>query len=231
MTFDPPLIPATFLKRYKRFLADVRLETGETLTVHLPNSGSMKTCLGEGWPAMISDSMNPRRKLRHTLEMLHNGETWIGVQTHRANVVAGEALAAGLLPGIDSSWRLRAEVKAGASRIDWLAEKDDRRCWVEVKSVTLKLDDGLAGFPDSVSERARKHLGELSALVAAGDRAALLLLVQRGDCAPFRPAREIDGAWAEALRGASSAGVEVHCRRVDASPAGLFAGEAMKVEL
>ena len=231
MTFDPPLLPATFLRRYQRFLADVRLESGETLAVHLPNSGSMKTCLGEGWPARISDSRNPARKLRHTLEMLHNGATWIGVQTHRANAVAGEALAAGRLPGVDSSWALRPEVRAGASRIDWLAEKAGARVWVEVKSVTLRLDDGCAGFPDAVSERARKHLGELAALAAAGDRAALLLLVQRGDCAPFRPAREIDPAWAQALGEAAAAGVEVHCWRVEVRPDRLEAGEAMGIEL
>lgn len=229
MTFDPPLIPATFLRRYQRFLADVRLESGETLTVHLPNSGSMKTCMGAGWPARISDSMNPKRKLRHTLEMLHDGGTWIGVQTHRANAVAGEALAAGLLPGVDSSWTLRPEVKAGASRIDWLAEKDGRRVWVEVKSVTLRMDDGCAGFPDAVSERARKHLGELAALVRGGDRAVLLLLVQRGDCASFRPAREIDPAWADALDDARRAGVEVRCRRVDVRPESLDAAEPLPV--
>jgi sugar fermentation stimulation protein A len=227
--FDPPLEPVVFLRRWKRFLAEVRDARGRLQTVHLPNSGSMATCLGEGWPAMISDSRNPARKLRHTLEMLHNGRTWIGVQTHRANAVAGEALAGGRIPGIDGSWSLRPEVRSGESRIDWLAELDGRRAWVEVKSVTLRLEDGCAGFPDAVSARGRRHLVELARLAAAGDRALLLLLVQRGDCEGFRPAAGIDPAWARELERAMAAGVELQVLRVEVSPEGLFPAGEMEV--
>jgi sugar fermentation stimulation protein A len=225
--FDLPVIQASLQKRYKRFLADVIQEDGSVLTVHVPNSGSMKSCIAEGWPCLISDSGNPRRKLRHTLEATWNGDTWIGVQTHRANQLAGEALRRGLVPGIDPAWDFRAEVKMGEkSRVDWLAcHPDGKRCWVEVKSVTLLMDDGCLAFPDAVSTRAHKHLLELVERIKEGDRAMLLLLVQRQDGSHFRPADEIDPEYGRLFRAAMASGVEVQALRVKVSPDGFdFAG-------
>ncbi|MCA9783498.1 MAG: DNA/RNA nuclease SfsA, partial [Candidatus Cloacimonetes bacterium] len=135
MRFESPLEAVTLLKRYKRFLADVRRADGSLLTVHVPNSGSMKTCVGDDWPALISDSGNPSRKYRHTLEMVHNGTCWIGVNTSRANALALEALTSGAIPGFADWDDWRGEVRYGEnSRIDLLARRGELLCYVEVKN-------------------------------------------------------------------------------------------------
>jgi sugar fermentation stimulation protein A len=222
LTFDPPLIPARLIRRYKRFLADVRLEDGREITVHVANSGAMTTCLGENWPVMIHDSQNPKRKLLHTLEILHNGSTWIAVQTHRSNALAKEALLAGLVPEVGEILDLKAEVPYGDhSRVDWLARTAQGRLWIEVKHVSLRMDDGMAAFPDAVTTRGQKHLRELRARVHAGDRALLLLMVCRQDVQSFRPAHEVDPVWAAELRKSLSEGVALAVVQVDVSPTAL----------
>lgn len=236
VNFSPPLQPARLLRRYKRFLADVEDAAGRVLTVHLPNSGSMFSCLGEGWPALLSHSSNPSRKLPHTLEMVHDGPGWIIVNTLRANAMAREALEAGLIPGLGEGWSWRAEVRRGASRLDFLGTRlpgsgGEQELWVEVKSVTLRLEDGRAGFPDSVSLRGRKHLEELRDIVEQGGQALLLLMVQRAGLPGFRPAGEIDPAWAQALRRAVSAGVRVVAVQVWGDALGMRPVGLLPVEL
>lgn len=232
MTFDPPLIPVRFLRRYQRFLADVEDGQGRVLTVHVPNPGRMTSCLGEGWPALISESGRPARRLPHTLEMLHNGESWIGVQTLRANGLALEALQSGLLPGLETGWQWSREQRHGGSRLDLLGRREDgERIWIEVKSVTLRLEDGCAAFPDAVTARGLRHLEELCACRAAGERALLLLVVQRQDVDSFRPAAEVDPAWAAGLRRAAAQGVEVAALRVALSPQELRPVGLLPVQL
>ena len=210
MRHEPPLLEATLLRRYQRFLADVRLPDDATITVHCPNSGSMRSCLGEGWPARLSDSRNPKRKLRYTLEMVHNGRCWIGVNTQLPNRLAEEALLAGRLPGLAGCTEVRREVRYGVnSRIDLLANDGGRQCYIEVKNVTLVEADGVYRFPDAVTTRGRKHLAELSAMVAAGHRAVMLFVIQRADGSYFAPATAIDPEYAAALRLAHEAGVEI----------------------
>ncbi len=231
MTFDPPLIPARLIRRYKRFLADVRLEDGAELTVHVANSGSMKTCLGEDWPVMLSDSRNPKRKLRYSLEMIHDGSGWIGVNTARPNALAEEALLAGTLPGFIDWGDWRREVRYGQnSRIDLLGRQGERLCYVEVKNVTLLLE-GQPAFPDAVTERGRKHMEELQAMVAEGHRAVLLLLIQRGGGDTFHPAGEIDPAWCRALREAHTHGVEILAWRFHVTPESILPREQVRVAL
>jgi len=230
--FDPPLQPARLLRRYQRFLADVEEPSGRILTVHVPNSGSMLSCLGPGWPVLLSHSANPTRKLPHTLELIHDGAGWIVVNTLRANTMAREALESGLLPGLAAGWNWRAEVRRGASRLDFRGQTEAGAvCWVEVKSVTLRLEDGWAGFPDSVSVRGLKHLDELRAIVEEGGRALLLLMVQRSGLRGFRPAAAIDPAWAAGLRRAVAAGVEVRALLVTGDAHGLNLGGLLPVEL
>ena len=118
MKFPSPLIPATFLKRYKRFLVDVRLENGDILTVHCPNTGSMTSCLGEGWPVLLSHSINPTRKYPYTLEMIHNGICWIGINTHLANKIVLEGIEKGLIPELAGYDEFKTEVVVGDSRLD-----------------------------------------------------------------------------------------------------------------
>ncbi len=231
MTFDPPLIPARLLKRYKRFLADVRTEEGELLTVHVANSGSMKTCLGEDWPVMLSDSRNPKRKLRYSLEMLHDGQGWIGVNTSRPNALVEEAILAAAVPGFEGWSDWRREVRYGkGSRIDLLGRQGERLCYVEVKNVTL-LHEGQPSFPDAVTERGRKHLEELSDMVREGHRAVLFLCVQRQGGERFLPARHIDPAWCEALQVAMQAGVEVLAWRFRVTPEGITPQEELALDL
>jgi sugar fermentation stimulation protein A len=231
VTFDPPLIPCHFRRRWKRFLAEVEGPGGDLLTVHLPNSGSMATCLGEGRPALISDSGNPARQLRHTLEMISDEAGWIVVNTLRANTMAREVLEAGRVPGFDGAWSWRPEARRGGSRLDFHGRRGEAEAWVEVKSVTLRLEDGWAGFPDSVTTRGRKHLEDLRGIVEEGGRALLLLMVQRAGLRGFRPAAHIDPAWAEGLRRAVAAGVEIQALQVQGDERGLHPGELMPVAL
>lgn len=219
MRFDTPLLAGRLIRRYKRFLADVVLEDGREVTAHCPNSGSMKACVGPDWPVRLSVSDNPRRKLPYTLEMVHNGRCWIGVNTMRPNHLVREAMLAGDVAELGGYEVVRNEVPyAGDSRIDLLLEGGRGRCFVEVKNTTLVDGDGHFIFPDAVTERGRKHLRALIRTVAGGDRAVAFFLVQRADALVFRPAEEIDPAFARTLREAVAAGVEVLAYRAEVSP-------------
>jgi sugar fermentation stimulation protein A len=201
------------LRRYKRFFADVETDDGRTLTVHCPNPGSMLGCDTPGAAVRCSQSDAPHRKLRHTLEMVRSGRVWVGLHTGRANPLAARALAAGLPRELAGYREVRREVAvAGGSRLDFRLDgrpRDRRPAFLEVKSVTLAGGGGLALFPDSVTERGRRHLETLARLRRQGARAALLFLVQRGDCDRVAPADAIDPAYGEALRRAARAGVEL----------------------
>jgi sugar fermentation stimulation protein A len=203
---------ARFLRRYKRFLADVVTEDGRELTVHCPNPGSMLGFHRPGAAVRCSTSDDPRRKLRHTLEMMRVGRVWVGLHASRANAVAARALAAGQPRELAGYATCTPEVRAGSrSRLDFHLTRHRRGrpdCWVEVKSVTLA-ESGVAMFPDSVTERGRRHLAVLSDLARGGERAAMLFLVQRADCHSVRPADEIDPDYGAALRAAARAGVEL----------------------
>lgn len=217
MRFPEPLQRGRLLKRYKRFLADVRLESGEELAVHCPNSGSMLGLQAPDSAVLVSDSGNPARKLRLTLEMVRVARTWVGVNTMRPNAVVTQAIRRGLVPGLDGYDRVRNEVKYGKnSRIDVLLERGpdgtpDERCYVEVKNTTLSAGrrHEWALFPDAVTERGRKHLLELTNMVRRGHRSVMVFFVNRADCRRFRPADEIDPAYGNALRRAHAAGVEI----------------------
>ena len=207
---DAP-IAGRLLRRYKRFLADIELPSGETLTVHCPNPGAMTGTNRPGSAVRCSTSSNPKRKLAHTLERVRVGRIWVGVHTLRANQLIARALAAGALPPFTDA-SIRPEVPApGGSRLDFgLSDhpEDPRRAWIEVKSVTLAAGT-TARFPDSVTARGRRHLETLAALRRGGDRAALLFVVQRGDCSKVECAEEIDPDYADALADAARDGVEI----------------------
>lgn len=218
MQFAPALIRGHLLRRYKRFLADVRLADGRELTAHCPNPGSMRGCAEPGWEVALSHSADPRRKLPYTLEMIHNGESWIGVNTQRANGLVAEALAAGQIPELKGYVDVRAEVPYGEkSRIDFLLSGPQGLTYLEVKSVTLRLGRDCA-FPDSVTTRGRRHLQELMAMRRAGHRAVMLFVIQREDGEGFRAAHEIDQAYAQALEVSRQAGVEILVYRARINP-------------
>jgi len=200
-----------FIRRYKRFLADVELESGRTVTVHCANPGSMRGFHRPGASVRCSTSDDPKRKLRHTLEMMRIGRTWVGLQTLRANPVVAAVLGARAFAPFAEYPVVDREVSVpGGSRIDFAlsgSARDTRAAYVEVKSVTLA-NSGVARFPDSVTTRGKRHLESLMDLHATGHRAAILFLVQRADCDRVEPADDIDPAYGEALRRAVSAGVE-----------------------
>lgn len=227
MKFDPPLEPVTLLRRYKRFMADVRRADGSEITVHCPNTGSMKNCVFPGveQEALISDSGNPSRKYRHTLEAVRVAHGhWAGVNTARTNALVEEAVRDGLIAELSPDTGVEREVKWGDSRFDLaLGDRRDPHTFIEVKNVTLgpgpeDKDDGVIAFPDSVTERGQKHLRTLMALAANGKRAVLLFCVQHTGARRFRPADEVDVRYGELLRDAVGKGVCVIAWRTGISP-------------
>lgn len=209
MKWDRPLTEAVLLKRYKRFLADVTVN-GKQVTAHVPNTGSMTACWEPNWKCALSVSDNPTRKMPHTLELTHNGETWIGVNTANANKLVHLWLKENLIPELSGYELIQPEKKIGESRIDFYLEEHAALppAYVEVKNVTLKLD-GVAQFPDAVSVRGQKHLRELMELKEKGFRAVMLFVVQREDVNSMRPAESIDKKYAALLKEASAVGVEI----------------------
>ena len=200
---------AKILKRYKRFLADVELESGEIITVHVPNTGRMTTCWAPGWDCIISDSENLKRKYRFTLEMTNNGNTWIVANTNIPNSLAEDFITNKKIAGLTNYESIKREVKYGEnSRIDLLIENSSEKCFVEVKNTTL-VEQGIAYFPDAPSDRAIKHLKELEQEVSRGNRAVMLYLITRDDASSFSPANHIDPRYGKAVTEAISNGVEV----------------------
>jgi sugar fermentation stimulation protein A len=211
MQFSAPLQPARLIRRYKRFLADVELESGAQVTAHCANPGSMMGLKEPGLTCWVAPNDNPKRKLKYTLELVEADGALVAINTQNPNRIAEDAIRAGRIAPLAGYGAVRREVKYGAnSRIDLLLEDEARpHAWVEVKNCHLMRTQGLAEFPDSVTTRGAKHLGELSNRVAAGDRAVQLFIVQRTDCNRLSPARDLDPAYARALDAAAAAGVEI----------------------
>jgi sugar fermentation stimulation protein A len=209
INFSPPLRPATLIKRYKRFLADVRLDTGEVITVFCPNTGTMKSCSEPGRPVRLSLHPGDSRQYPYTLEMIQMDGGWVGVNTAIPNSLVALAIEYGMVPELMNYSSIHREVKYGNhSRIDILLEGPPGLCYVEVKNVSLA-EGRIACFPDAVSERGTKHLNELMNMVRSGHRAVMVFLVQRSDVDLFRPADHIDPLYGNTLRKASTQGVEV----------------------
>ena len=215
MHFAIPLVRGQLIHRYKRFLADIVLEDGTGITAHCPNPGAMLGLNMPGLACWLSRSDNPKRKLTHTLEMVEVEGGLVGINTLLPNRLVAEALVMGTLPEVSGYGGVRPEVRYGeASRVDFLlSDPFDAaarpRLWLEVKNCHLSRTPGLAEFPDCVAARSSRHLRELSAMVAAGDRAAALFVVQREDCEAFSACADLDPVFARGLDEAAAAGVEV----------------------
>ncbi|MBL8447090.1 MAG: DNA/RNA nuclease SfsA [Zoogloeaceae bacterium] len=208
----PPLTEGRLLRRYQRFLADVALADGTVVTAHCPNTGSMLGCAAPGSRVWLSPASGAKRKLHWTWEVVEVlAEVKVGIHTGRTNALVKEALVAGRIASLAAYASIRAEVSAGpGSRIDFLLEGGDQPpCYLEVKNVTAAVVDGVALFPDAVTERGRRHLDVLRAHRANGGRAALVFCAQRGDVREIRPADDIDPRYGRGLREAIAAGVEV----------------------
>ncbi len=200
-----------------RFLADIRLDTGEVVTAHCTNSGSMKSCLEEGAEVYLSPVTDPKRKTRFTWEMIKINGKWVGINTSVPNRLAFEFMKSNIIPGLEGFSEIRREVKYNNSRLDIMATKPNETCFVEVKNVTLK-EGELALFPDAVTTRGQKHLQTLMELKQNGIRAVMLYVVQRIDVNAFAPAEDIDPMYAQLLRQAYSKGVEIIPIQVKVSP-------------
>jgi sugar fermentation stimulation protein A len=235
MRFSTPLIAATLVRRYKRFLADVTLPSGETVTAHVANPGAMTGLAASGSRVWLSKSNNPKRKLALSWELVEvdfgGGAELVGVNTAHPNALAAEAIAAGLIPALAGYATARREVRYGRnSRVDFLLEHPARpACYVEVKNVHLMRRQGHAEFPDAVTARGAKHLDELATMVAAGHRAVMLFLIQIGSAERFGLATDIDPTYARAFERARAAGVEALAHRCAITTDGIVFARAVGI--
>jgi len=223
LDFETPLVPATLIRRYKRFLADVAFDDGTETTVHTPNTGSMLGCQEAGSRIWLLPSANPKRKYPFSWELVESlPGILVGINTGRSNKLVEEALHARVIKPLVGYPEVRREVTldSGDSRLDFLLDGHRRRppCFVEVKNVTAAVSQRDAFFPDAVSTRATKHLRELQHLVAEGYRAALVFCVQRADVNRVRPAREIDPEYANTLKQSRQLGVEIMAYGAEVTP-------------
>ncbi len=217
MEFEKQLVKGTLIKRYKRFLADVALDSGEIVTAHCTNSGSMKTCLQEGAPVMLTPVDDPKRKTKFTWEMIMIDGQWVGINTSLPNQSVYEWVKNGVLEELNGYTHVKREVKFGDSRFDVMAENDTERCFIEVKNVTMKAGR-FARFPDAKTTRGKKHLETLVQVKQAGMRAVMVFVIQRMDVEIFGPAWDIDPDYAQTLSDAYQKGVEIIPVQVKVTP-------------
>ena len=232
MQYSSELIPATLLRRYKRFLADVELADGSVITVHSPNTGSMQGCADPGMRVWIRDTANPKRKYRYAWELSETAEgTLININTILSNRLVREGIDRGVVSELQGYESIRSEVAYGqqGSRIDLLLEGDVAPCYVEVKNVTARVSDGVAIFPDAVTARGAKHLEELMHMVEQGARAAIFYCVSREDVEQIQPADAIDPHYGQLLRRALANGVEALAYRVSLNGQGIELDRSLPV--
>jgi sugar fermentation stimulation protein A len=225
MRFDPPLVPATLVQRYKRFLFDAVLPDGTVITGSCPNTGSMRGLTTPGSKIWVSLHDSPTRKYRHMFEMVEVEGEVIGINTGLPNRLAEEAIRAGLIPSLGPYQTIRREQRYGRnSRIDFLlSDKSLPDAYVEVKNVHFSRVSEVAEFPDTVTKRGAKHLEELGDMAAAGHRAVMIYLIQRHDCRRFAICADLDPVYAQAFARAKARGVEAYALRCRVSPKEIVA--------
>lgn len=230
MKFEKPLVHGTLVKRYKRFLADVKLDDGTVVIAHCTNSGSMKSCLEDGAEVYLTPVNDPKRKTKFTWEMILINGDWVGINTAVPNKLAFDAISIGSIPELTGYTHVKREVTFGDSRFDVYAENEFEKCFIEVKNVSMK-EGKYALFPDAVTTRGQKHLKTLMDVKKNGIRAVMLYIIQRGDVAIFAPAKEIDPNYAVLLKQAYKAGVEVIPMQAKVTPVGIELVRKLSFEL
>lgn len=217
MHFTEKLVHGRLIKRYKRFLADIRLDDGTEVVAHCTNSGSMKSCIEEGAEVYLTPVDDPKRKTKFTWEMIKINGDWVGINTILPNKLAFEAISVGSIPELSGYNLVKREVKYSDSRFDIYAENETEKCFIEVKNVSMKVGK-YARFPDAVTTRGQKHLKTLMQVKAEGIRAVMLYIIQRSDVEVFAPAEEIDPDYAKLLKEAIRGGVEVIVMQAEVTP-------------
>lgn len=232
MKFEFPLVEGTLIERYKRFFADVKLTSGETVTAHCANTGAMTGLKEPGLEVWLSPANNPKRKLQWTWELARIGKGLVGINTQHPNKLVAEAIEDGVIKELSGYDSLRREVKYGTnSRIDILLQDEKKApCYVEIKNVHLKRQLG-AEFPDAVTSRGTKHLNELAEVVRNGGRAVMVYLIQREDCDTFSLASDVDPTYAEAFESARKAGVEALAYACAISPVEITVSRPIALDL
>lgn len=232
MKFATPLVSARLIRRYKRFLFDAELAGGELITGSCPNTGSMRGLTAPDSEIWLSLHDSPTRKYRHMLELVRADGTLVGINTAMPNRIAEEAILAGMIPSLSHTATLKREQRYGAnSRIDILLTEAGRAdAYVEVKNVHFMRSQGLAEFPDSVTERGAKHLSELAAVVQSGHRGIMLYVIQQNDCERLRICDDLDPRYGAAFRQARKNGVEAYAVRCAVSPQGIFADRLIPID-
>lgn len=231
MLLPSDLLSGYLLRRYKRFLADIELADGRTITAHCPNSGSMTGCAAPGSPVLLSECSKPSRKLPYTWELVKADGVWVGINTSLTNRLAREGIEIGTVPELSGYDSIRSEVPYGAhSRLDFMLSGGRGDCFVEVKNVTL-VDGKRALFPDAVTTRGQKHLRDLMEIVATGQRGVIFFVVQRGDAESVSPADSVDPEYGRLLRLAVNSGVEAIAYQALVSPAEIRLSHRLPVVL
>lgn len=230
MIFPKPLVHGNFIRRYKRFLTDMELDSGELVIAHTSNSGSMKSCLEEGAEVYLTHVDDPKRKTKYTWEMIKINGDWVGINTAVPNVLVYEAVLNQEIEALKGYTTVKREVKFEDSRFDVFASNETEECFIEVKNVSLK-DEKYARFPDAVTTRGKKHLETLMRVKAEGKRAVMVYVIQRSDVKIFTPAFDIDPDYAATLKKAYESGVEVYPIRAAVSPEKIELAEILPFQL
>ena len=231
MIFNKKLISGEFVKRYKRFFVDVKINN-KIITAHCPNTGSMMGLLSANNKVWLSKSENPERKLKYTLQIIENKKSMVGVNTHLTNKIVLEALEKNSIKELKNLDNIKSEVKFGKNtRFDFLISKNNKKIFVEVKNVTLSRKKGVAEFPDAVTARGLKHISELINASKRGFETYLLFLIQRNDCNQFKIAQDIDPDYYKLLTEAAKKKLNIICYDCKFSPKGIKLNKNIKLKL
>ncbi len=229
MNFENKLIPGVFLKRYKRFFVDIKVEN-KVITAHCPNSGSMMGLLKLGNKVWITKSDNPNRKLKYTLQIIEVQNSKVGVNTHFTNKIVDHALKNNILKHFSNKVKIQREkVFNKNTRFDFFLQEKKEKIFLEVKNVTLKRKDELAEFPDSVTLRGTKHIKELINAKKRGFKAVLMFVIQRDDCNKFKVAEDIDPEYSKILKIAIKQKVKIVCYDCKFSSKGIKLNKEIKI--
>ena len=231
MNFENKLIPGVFIKRYKRFFVDIKIDD-KIITAHCPNTGSMHGLLKKGNKVWLTKSNNPNRKLKYTLQIIQDKKTKVGVNTHLTNKIVLEALQNNLIKEFDKTIEIKPETKFGINtRFDFLVTKNNLKSFIEVKNVTLSRKEGIAEFPDAVTSRGLKHIKELIKANEKGYKIYILYLIQRNDCKSFKIAEDIDPEYSDSLSKAVKKNLNVLCFDCKFSTKGIKLNQKVKIKI